>query len=167
MDLALEIARILLPLAIVGGIAVFVIKRMERKYKKGSLGKKKSKGAQNLLDSLIPLGMLIGCVVGILLSIFSPISLLSAIGLGAGIGLFFGYFAYEIYSKREYMIPLILSFGSMALLYLVGFIFDIDFLVFKITPSRTEVALLPIIIGLLIAFIGDKIADSKSRKREN
>ena len=99
MDLVLEIARILLPLAIVGGIAVFVIKGM--------------------------------------------------------------------YSKKEYMIPIILTFGSMALLYLVGFIFDIDFLIFKITPSKSEVALLPIIIGLLIAFIGDKIVDSKSKKREN
>ena len=38
MGLALEIARILLPLAIVGGIAVFVIKRMERKYKQGYPG---------------------------------------------------------------------------------------------------------------------------------
>lgn len=167
MGLALEITSILLPLAIVGGIAVYVIKRMERKYKKGSLGKNKSKGAQILLDSLIPLGMLIGCVVGILLSLFSSISLLSAIGLGAGIGLLFGYFAYEIYSKKEYMIPLILSFGSMTLLYLVGLIFDIDFLVFKITPSRTEVSPLPIIIGLLLALFGDKIADSKSRKSEN
>lgn len=101
MGLASEITRTLLPLAIVGGIAVFVIKRMERKYKKGSLGKKKLKAAQNLLDSLIPLGMLCGCVVGILLSIFSPISLLSAITLGAGIGFLFGYFAYEIYSKKE------------------------------------------------------------------
>lgn len=101
MVLASEIARTLLPLAIVGGITVFVIKRMERKYKKGSLGKKKSKGAQNLLDSLIPLGMLSGYVVGILLSLFSSISLLSAITLGAGIGFLFGYFAYEIYSKKE------------------------------------------------------------------
>lgn len=167
MDLALEIARTLLPLVIVGGIAVFVVKRMERKLKKGTLGKKNSKGAQILLDSLIPMGMVIGYVVGILLSIFSPISLLSAISLGAGFGLLFGYFAYEIYSKKEYMIPLILSLGSMAFLYLLGFIFDIDFLVFKITPSSTEVALLPIIIGLLIAFIGDKIVDSKSIKREN
>lgn len=167
MGLALEIALILLALAIVGGIAVFVIKRIKRRYKKGSLGKKKSKGSQNLLDSLIPLGMLVGCVVGIFLSKFSSISLLSAIGLGAGIGLLFGYLVYEVYSKQEYIIPLILSFGSMALLYLVGFIFDIDFLVFKLTPSRTEVALLPIIIGLLIAFIGDKIADSKSRKKED
>ena len=99
MGLALEIARILLLLAIVGGIAVFIIKKIN--------------------------------------------------------------------SNKEYMIPIILSFGTMALLYLVGFIFDIDFLIFKITSSRTEVALLPIIIGLLIAFIGDKIVVSKRRKREN
>lgn len=164
MGLALEIARILLPLAIVCGIAIFVMKRLEHKYKKGSLDKKKSKGAQNLL---IPLGMVIGCIVGILLSIFFPISLLSAVGLGTGIGLSFGYLAYEIYSKKYYMVPLILSFGSMALLYLIGFIFDLEFLVFKITPSSTEVALLPIIIGLLIAFICDKIYISKARKREN
>ncbi|WP_010530554.1 hypothetical protein [Lentibacillus jeotgali] len=96
----LEIVRILLPVVIAGGIAVFVVMRMKHKYKKGTLGKKESKGAQNLLDSLIPLGMMIGCTVAVLLSIFFPISLLSTIGLGAGIGLLFGYFAYEIYSKE-------------------------------------------------------------------
>ena len=101
MGLALDIVRSLLPVVLVGGIAVFVVIRMKHKYKKGTLGKKKSKGAQNLLDSLIPLGMMIGCAVAILLSIFFPITLLSTIGLGAGIGLLFGYFAYEIYSNKE------------------------------------------------------------------
>ena len=101
MDLALEIARTLLPLIIVGGIAVFVVLRMKQKYKRGTLGKKKSKAAQNLLDSLIPIGMMIGSAVAIILSMFSPISLLSAIAWGPGIGLLFGYFAYEIYSKKS------------------------------------------------------------------
>lgn len=101
MGLALEIARILLPIVIVGGIAVFVVFRMKHKYKKGTLGKKKSKGAQNLLDSLIPFGMMIGCSVAVLLSLFSPISLLSTIAWGPGVGLLFGYVAYEVYSKRE------------------------------------------------------------------
>ncbi|MBP2079315.1 hypothetical protein [Oceanobacillus polygoni] len=100
MGLALEVVSILLPVVIAGGIAVFVVIRMKHKYKKGTLGKKKSKGAQSLLDSLIPLGMMIGCALAVLLSIFFPISLLSTIGLGAGIGLLFGYFAYEIYSKK-------------------------------------------------------------------
>ena len=101
MGLTLEIVRTLLPLVIAGGIAVFVILRMKYKYKKGTLGKKKSKGAQNLLDSLIPFGMLIGLAIAVLLSIFSPISFLSAIAWGPGIGLLFGYFAYEIYSQKE------------------------------------------------------------------
>ena len=74
---------------------------MQHKYKNGTLGKKKTKGAQNLLDSLIPFGMMIGFAVAILLSMYSPISLLSAIVWGPGIGLLFGYFAYEIYSKNE------------------------------------------------------------------
>ncbi|GAB3069194.1 hypothetical protein [Virgibacillus ainsalahensis] len=97
----MEIARILLPIVVVGGIAIFVVIRMKHKYKKGTLGKKKSKGAQNLLDSLIPFGMMIGCIVSVLLSMFFPISLLSTIAWGAGVGLLFGYFAYEIYSKKE------------------------------------------------------------------
>lgn len=100
MSLALDIVRIILPVVIVGGIAVFVVLRMKYKYKKGTLGKKKSKGAQNLLSSLIPFGMVIGVAVAVLLSIFSSISFLSTIAWGSGIGLLFGYFAYEIYSRK-------------------------------------------------------------------
>ncbi|WHT47763.1 hypothetical protein QNH10_16855 [Sporosarcina thermotolerans] len=84
-----------------GGISVFVILRMKHKYEDGTLGKKKTKGAQNLLDSLIPFGMMIGIAVAVLLSIFSAISLLSAMTWGPGIGFLFGYFAYEIYSKED------------------------------------------------------------------
>ena len=101
MGLSLEIARTLLPVVIVGWIAVFVILRMKHKYKKGTLGKKKSEGAQILLNSLIPFGMMIGFAVAVLLSMFSPISLLSASTWGPVIGMLFGYFAYEFYSKKE------------------------------------------------------------------
>ncbi|WP_025784648.1 hypothetical protein [Sporosarcina sp. D27] len=101
MGLSLEIARIVLPIAIVGGIAIFVILRMKDKYKKGTLGKKKTKSSQILLDSLIPFGMMSGMAVSILLSLFTPFSFLSAIAWGPGIGMFFGYFAYEIYSNNE------------------------------------------------------------------
>lgn len=100
MDLALGIARIILPLIIVGGIAIFVVFRMKHKYLTGTLGKKKSKSAQSLLDSLIPFGMIIGLAIAILLSMFFPISLLKTITWGPGIGLLFGYFAYEIYSNE-------------------------------------------------------------------
>ena len=87
------------PVVIVGGIVVFVIKRLEHKYKNGKLGKKKSQKAQLLLDSLIPMGMLVGCMIGLIFGMFFPAFSLLSISLGAGIGYLFGYFAYEIYSK--------------------------------------------------------------------
>lgn len=101
MDSVLEIARILAPLIAVGGIAVFVVFRMRYKYEKGTLGKKKSESAQQLLDSLIPLGMLIGSISIFFFNSFFSIPLQIIIILGPGIGLLFGYFAYEIYSKME------------------------------------------------------------------
>lgn len=87
------------PIIIVGGIVVYVIGRLKHKYDNGTLGKKKSKKAQVLLDSLIPIGMLLGCLIGIIVGIFSPDSLLLSVSLGSGIGYLFGFFAYEIYSK--------------------------------------------------------------------
>ena len=64
-------------------------------------------------------------------------------------------------------ISLIVSIGAMVLLYLIGFIANTDFLVFKISPSSTEIALLPIAVGLLIAFISDRIIKYKSQKYNN
>jgi len=100
MESSLEIVRIVSPLLIAGGISIFVVYRMKHKYKNGHLGKKKTQRAQHLLDSLIPLGMLTGCVVSVLISLFFNIYFPSAIGLGAGIGLLLGYIAYELYSKK-------------------------------------------------------------------
>ncbi|HDR7586469.1 hypothetical protein BW899_00140 [Bacillus mycoides] len=87
------------PVVIVGGIVLYVIKRMEHKYKEGTLGKKKSKEAQNLLDSLIPMGMFVGCMIGLIFGMFFPDFSLLSVSLGAGIGYLFGFFAYEFYSK--------------------------------------------------------------------
>lgn len=101
MDIIMEIALILLPVIISGGIAIFVILRMKHKFKKGTLGKKKSKSTQHVLDSLIPLGMLLGCVVGVFINLYFSIPLLHTISIGAAIGFLFGYFAYEIYSKTS------------------------------------------------------------------
>lgn len=95
MDLVMAIA----PLIILGGILVYVIKRLEYKNNKGSLGKKKSKGEQNLLDSLIPMGTLYGLVIGVFIDMFSSFSLAITASIGAGIGCLVGYFAYESYSK--------------------------------------------------------------------
>ena len=80
-------------------IVLFVIKRLQHKYKQRTLGKKKSKHAQILLDSLIPLGMLLGTMLSLVISLVSQIDLLTAISLGPGIGFLIGYIAYEVYSK--------------------------------------------------------------------
>ncbi|OQR55223.1 hypothetical protein [Bacillus sp. CDB3] len=90
---------VIAPVIIVGGIILYVIGRLKHKYNNGNLGKKKSKNAQVLLDSLIPMGMLLGCLIGIIVDIFFPDHSLFTVGLGAGIGYLFGFFAYEIYSK--------------------------------------------------------------------
>ncbi|MGN4941909.1 hypothetical protein [Bacillus cereus group sp. MYBK104-1] len=89
----------LAPIVIVGGIVVFVIKRLKHKYNEGRLGKNKSQKAQLLLDSFIPIGMLIGCIIGLISGMFFPDYSLLAVSLGSGIGYLLGFFAYEIYSK--------------------------------------------------------------------
>ncbi|MDZ4438808.1 hypothetical protein, partial [Bacillus cereus] len=60
------------PVLIVGGIVVYVIGRLKHKYNNGTLGKKKSNEAQILLDSLIPIGMFIGCIIGLIFGMFFP-----------------------------------------------------------------------------------------------
>ncbi|RKD69561.1 hypothetical protein ATL39_2981 [Sinobaca qinghaiensis] len=59
MGFFIEITLILLPVIIVSGSALFVIKQMKGKNERGTLYRKKTKQAQDLLDSLIPLGMLL------------------------------------------------------------------------------------------------------------
>ncbi len=59
-----------------------------------------------------------------------------------------------------------ISFGAMALLYFIGFIDDIDYLTFDISKSKTEIAFLPIVVGLVLAFICDLILN-KSQKQNS
>ncbi|WP_208559202.1 hypothetical protein [Marinilactibacillus kalidii] len=101
MALLLEIVHIIFPIIFVGIVVIFVIHKIKSKSIKGTLGKKRTQQAQTLLDSLIPLGMLLGLLFAILSSLFFSISLLSAIPIGAAIGLLIGYVAYEIYSRVE------------------------------------------------------------------
>ncbi|MDN7227357.1 hypothetical protein QWY15_08645 [Planococcus sp. N064] len=101
MEPVIDIIRIVLPIVIVGAIALFVISRLKAKQKRGTLGKKGTTEAQTLLDSLIPLGLIVGSAGGVLISLLFSVSMSLAIPLGAGIGMLAGYFAYEFYSKAE------------------------------------------------------------------
>ena len=68
--------------------------------------------------------------------------------------------------SKSFWIPLIASLGIMILLYIIGFIADIDILVFKISPSYTEISFLPIIVGFLIGLISERIIKYKFQKNE-
>lgn len=59
--------------------------------------------------------------------------------------------------SRPFWVPLIASFGTIILLYIIGFIANIDLLVFKFSPSYTEVSLIPIVAGIVVGFISEWI----------
>lgn len=46
------------------------------------------------------MGMLFSCSIGVLFGVFFLIPLVYTVSLGEGIGYLFGFFAYEIYSKK-------------------------------------------------------------------
>ena len=96
----MELLLAITPVVIIGGMVVYVIKKLQQQYNQGSHAKRKSKGAQDLIDSLMPIGMLCGCAVGVLVGMFSPIPLVYTVALGAGVGYFLGFLAYESYSKK-------------------------------------------------------------------
>lgn len=92
------------PVVIVGGIVVYVIGRLKNKYDNGTLGKKKSKKAQVLLDSFIPMGMLVGCIIGLISGMFFPDYSLLTVSLGAGIGYLFVFLLMNFIAKQETII---------------------------------------------------------------
>ena len=51
--------------------------------------------------------------------------------------------------SKSFWIPLMASFGTMILLYIIGFIADIDFLYLKFHSRILTFALLPIAVGML------------------
>ena len=62
--------------------------------------------------------------------------------------------------NKTIWISLMLGFGAMAILYTIGFVASIDILIFKVSDSSTEVSFLPVIIGLIVVFISERIMKS-------
>ncbi|KMK74836.1 hypothetical protein [Alkalihalobacillus pseudalcaliphilus] len=98
MELFTDILMAVLPLLIVGTISVFVIRSMIYNYKKG----KYKEEEQNQSVNLLTYGMIMGAGLGILLSMFSPISMLYAVSIGPGIGFLVGYFIFDYKNKVRY-----------------------------------------------------------------
>ncbi|WMT41418.1 hypothetical protein RE628_02360 [Paenibacillus sp. D2_2] len=64
---------------------------------------KKSEHAKKFIDSLIPMGLIFGCAIGVIVGIFfKPSILVFTVSIGSGIGLLLGAIAYGIYGKKNH-----------------------------------------------------------------
>lgn len=76
--------------------------------------------------------------------------------------------------NRVSRITLLVVFGTIASLYLIGNLFDISFLYFKIfqnnpledgSTQTADIALLPIAIGFIVGFVVERILNSIENNR--
>lgn len=63
--------------------------------------------------------------------------------------------------NKALLIPILAAFGTMLLLYLVGYIAQIESLKFRFSIESSEIALLPIFIGLLVGYICERMMKLK------
>ncbi len=63
---------------------------------------------------------------------------------------------------KVFWIPLIASFATMAVLYFIGYLADLNFLIFKISLSHTEIALLPVFVGAAVGIITERMLKRKA-----
>ena len=88
----MEMLEIVWPLVLTAAIVIFIILRLKSKFK--------GKTSDDITREEIVGGyfMPIGLVLGTVYSLFSSIPLINS--LGPSIGFLFGYFAYEVYSRK-------------------------------------------------------------------
>ena len=89
MVFLMEMLEIVWPLLLTGVISLFIILRLKRKFKgrtSNDVTREEIVGAY-----FMPFGMIIGLISD---------SLLTNVSMGPGIGFLFGYFAYEVYSRK-------------------------------------------------------------------
>ena len=88
----MEMLEIVWPLVLTAAIVIFVILRLKSKFKgrtSDDITREEIVGGY-----FMPIGLLLGTVY----SLFSSIPLITS--LGPSIGFLFGYFAYEVYSRK-------------------------------------------------------------------
>ena len=67
---------------------------------------------------------------------------------------------------KVFWIPLIASFTTMAVLYFIGYLADLNFFIFKISLSHTEIALLPVFLGAAVGIITERMLKRKAGEVE-
>ncbi|MGD6814928.1 ATPase [Sutcliffiella horikoshii] len=65
--------------------------------------------------------------------------------------------------RKSFWVPLSIAFGSMVLLYLLGFLADINFLIFKVSSTYLEIAFLPICVGLILGVVSEQIIKHRTK----
>ncbi|MFC3039208.1 ATPase [Virgibacillus xinjiangensis] len=55
--------------------------------------------------------------------------------------------------KKPFWIPLTAALGTMALLYMIGLIADIEVLSAEFSFTYTEFSFLPIVVGVVVGFV--------------
>ncbi|RIW30405.1 ATPase [Bacillus salacetis] len=63
--------------------------------------------------------------------------------------------------KKTTWIPLAAGVATMAALFLLGYLADLPYLMFKIGRSNIEVAFFPIIVGFIVSFVSEKALQRK------
>ena len=92
MEFLMEMLKIVWPILLAGVISLFIILRLKSKFKgktSDDITREQIVGAY-----FMPFGLILGTIY----SMFSSVPLLTSIG--PGIGFLFGYFAYEVYSRK-------------------------------------------------------------------
>lgn len=64
---------------------------------------------------------------------------------------------------KVFWIPLVASFATMSVLYFIGYLTNLDFLILKVSLSHTEIALLPVFAGAAVGIISERIIKRKAR----
>ena len=74
--------------------------------------------------------------------------------------------------RKSFWFPLLSSLGTMVLLYLIGFIFDLSIFEFKIFQNERlndgstlnmDIALLPIAIGLVVGLLVEWLVKDRNK----
>lgn len=67
--------------------------------------------------------------------------------------------------KKSFWMPFIVACSTMILLYLIGFIANIDFLRFTISDSSMKISFVPIIVGIVIGYMSKRMEIDEGMKK--
>lgn len=89
------LVEVIAPFLFVSLIALFVVLQMKRKHSNRAYDNKERAVKENFYVSALPLGMIVGVIIAVVISMFTNIALISIIPVGAAIGFLIGYLIFD------------------------------------------------------------------------